>query len=74
MAEFFRIVRVRPNGTEQQLRDIPITDVTTDAAQRVSALVDARQRRDTGLRIRIYSSSNEQVTPDDLIWDSVTNQ
>lgn len=74
MAEFYRIVRVRPNGSEQHLRDIPIADVTEEQAVRAEAFVDARTRRDSGIRIRVYSSSNEQVTPDDLIWDSTVNQ
>ena len=73
MAEFIRIVRVRPNGSEQRLLDIPITDVTTDQVERAEAFAEARTRRDTGLRIRVYTSSNEQVTPDDRVWDSAVN-
>lgn len=74
MAEFYRVVRVRPNGTEVQLLDIPIADVTEEQAVRAQAFADARTRRDSGLRIRVYSSSNEQVGPGDVIWDSTVNQ
>ena len=70
MAEFYRVVRVRPNGTEQIVRDIAIASVTEEQAVRAQTFVDARSRRDSGLHIRVYSSSNEQVTLDDLIWDS----
>lgn len=74
MAEFYRVVRVRPNGTEQHIRDIPIADVTEEQAVRAQAFTDARTRRDSGLHIRIYSSSNETISPGDVIWDSAVNQ
>ena len=74
MADFYRVVRVRPNGSEQQLLDIPIADVTEEQAVRAQAFADARTRRDTGIRIRVYSSSNETVVPGDLIWDSAVNE
>lgn len=74
MAEFYRIVRVRPNGTEQHIRDVPIAEVSQEQMVRAEAFADARTRRDAGPRIRVYSSSNEQVTSDDLIWDSAVNQ
>ena len=73
MAEFYRVVRVRPNGTEVQLLDIPIADVTEEQAVRAQAMADARTRRDSGLRIRVYSSSNETISPGDVIWDSTVN-
>ena len=74
MAEFYRVVRVRPNGTEVQLLDIPIADVTVEQTIRAQAFADARTRRDTGLRIRVYSSSNETISPGDVVWDSAVNQ
>lgn len=74
MAEFYRVVRVRPNGTEVQLLDIPIADVTAEQTVRAQAFADARTRRDTGLHIRVYSSSGEQVGPGDIIWDSERNE
>ena len=68
MAEFFRITRVRPNGSEQLIRDV--YDLT-----REEVLDDVRARRDSGLHVRLYSSSNEQVIPDeDRIWDSELNE
>jgi len=73
MAEFIRIVRVRPNGTEVQLLDIPITDVTEEQTIRAQAFTDARTRRDTGLHIRVYTSSNEAISPGDVVWDSTVN-
>lgn len=73
MADFFRIVRVRPNGTEDILRDIPIADVTSDQLERGQAYADAGSR--TGQHIRVYSSSDGVVRPGDtdLIWDSEIN-
>ena len=73
MAEFIRIVRVRPNGSEQRLLDIPIADITTDQVERAEAFAEARTRRDTGLRIRVYTSSNETISPGDVVWDSAVN-
>lgn len=73
MAEFIRVVRVRSNGSEQVVRDFPLADVTTSQVERAQAFADARSRRDGGQRIRVYTSSNEQVTPDDLVWDSAVN-
>jgi hypothetical protein len=73
VAEFIRIVRVRPNGSEQLIRDIPIASLTDSQTERAEAFAEARTRRDGGVRIRVYTSSNEQVTPDDLVWDSTVN-
>lgn len=70
MAEFIRIVRVRPNGTEQVVRDLPIASLTTSQVERAQAFLDAEQRKAGGQHVRVYTSSNEQVTPDDLVWDS----
>lgn len=74
MAEFVRIVRVRPNGSEQHVIDIPIASATDSQTERAQAFLDARSRRDGGQRIRVYTSSNEQVGPGDLVWDSALNQ
>lgn len=73
MAEFIRVVRVRPNGSEQHIRDISFASLTDSQAERAQAFADARSRRDGGQRIRVYTSSNEQVTPADLVWDSAVN-
>ena len=74
MAEFFRVTRVRPNGTEQVLRDIPVADLSQEQTVRAQAFADSRERRATGIHVRVYSSSNETVTPaEDLIWDSQVN-
>lgn len=74
MAEFYRITRVRPNGTETVLRDILFTSVTDEQLQRAAAFVDANQRKAGGLHIRVYSSKEDgSVSPDDLIWDSEIN-
>lgn len=72
MAAFYRIVRVRPNGVEDVLRDIPYGDVTDEQVQRAEAFRDGKSRG--GQRIRVYSSDdNGVVTPGDLIWDSTVN-
>lgn len=73
MAEFYRVVRVRPNGAEQIARDIAYADVSEEQLRRAETFADAATRRDLGQHIRVYSSSGEQVTPDDLIWDSRVN-
>ena len=74
MAEFYRVVRVRPNGTEVVLRDIPIADVSEEQLVRAQAFADAATRKANGVHVRVYSSSNETVTvPDDGIWDSEIN-
>jgi len=76
MAGFYRITRVRPNGTETVLRDVPFTDLTSEQQQRAEAFRDSRERRDTGIRVRVYSSDeNGFVAPGDadLIWDSAVN-
>lgn len=73
MAEFFRIVRVRPNGTEQIIRDIPLADATTDQLERAAAYADARQRKASGVHVRVYTSSNGTISPGDVVWDSTVN-
>lgn len=73
MAEFFRVVRVRPNGTEQILRDVPVSDVSPDAVLRAEAYADGRTRRASGQHIRVYTSSGETVSPGDVVWDSEVN-
>lgn len=73
MAEFIRIVRVRPNGREDILRDIPIASLTTSQVERAEAFADAETRRASGLHIRVYTSNNETVSPGDLVWDSEVN-
>lgn len=73
MAEFYRVVRVRPNGSETILRDIPIVDATAEQMIRADAFADAATRKDSGIHVRVYSSNHKLVTPDDLIWDSAVN-
>jgi hypothetical protein len=70
VAEFYRIVRVQPNGRESILRDIPIAGVTDSQAERAQAFVAASEGTTVGQHIRVYSSSGETVSPGDLIWDS----
>lgn len=74
MAGFYRITRVRPNGTETVLRDIAFTDLTDEQLRRADSFADAAQRKASGVHVRVYSSDdNGVVTPDDLIWDSEVN-
>ncbi len=74
MAEFYRIVRVRPNGTEQVLKDVPFTDVTTEQLIRAQAFADGSAQALNGQHIRLYSSDeNGIVTREDCIWDSEIN-
>ena len=74
MAEFYRIVIVRPNGTERIFRDVPFTDFGSEQNARNSAFLDAAAQTKGGLHVRVYSSDeNGNVTPDDLIWDSEIN-
>lgn len=73
MADFYRVVRVRPNGTETVLRDIPYTDVTDEQVRRAEMFADADARKAQGLHVRVYSSSEETVSTRDLIWDSAVN-
>ena len=75
MAWFARIVRVRPNGTEQVLRDIPYADVSAEQLARAEAFLDAEQRKAQGLHIRVYTSQDDgvTVTRDDCVWDSEIN-
>ena len=70
MAEFVRIVRVRPNGTEQVVRDIPIASLTDSQMERATAFADASTRKAGGQHIRVYTSSGGVVSPGDLVWDS----
>lgn len=70
MAEFIRIVRVLPNGNERLIRDIPCLDVTTTQVERAEAFAAAREGKDSGQHIRVYTSSNETISPGDLVWDS----
>lgn len=70
MADFYRVVRIRPNGTEVVLRDILYADVTAEQTIRAESFADAETRKATGVHVRVYSSSNETVSPGDLIWDS----
>jgi len=70
MAEFIRIVVVRPNGSERIVRDIDVTDLTDTQILRGQAFVAARQEKDIGQHVRVYTSSNGTVSPGDLIWDS----
>ena len=70
MAEFIRIVRVLANGRERIVRDIPIADVTSDQMVRAEAYAEGATLRDSGQHIRVYTSSNEVVSPGDLVWDS----
>lgn len=70
MAEFIRIVRVLPNGRENVVRDIPIASLTTDQVERAEAYAAAREAKANGQHIRVYTSSNETISPGDLVWDS----
>ena len=73
----YRVVRVRPNGTEQIVRDIQVADVTQEQLVRAQAFADARTRRDGGGRYRVYSSQDDGTFlpgDGDLIWDSQVNQ
>jgi len=73
MAEFFRIVRVLPNGNENIIRDIDITDVTPDQMIRAEAYAEGASRKAQGQHVRVYTSSNETISPGDLVWDSDIN-
>lgn len=73
MAEFIRIVRVLPNGNENIIRDIPIVSLTDSQLERAAAFADAETRKASGMHIRVYTSSDETVSPDDLVWDSEVN-
>jgi hypothetical protein len=70
MAEFIRIVTVRPNGTERIVRDIDVTDLTDTQTQRADAFLAARAEKDAGQHVRVYTSSNGTVSPGDLVYDS----
>lgn len=70
MAEFIRIVSVRPNGTERIVRDIPLADLTTDQVERAEAFAQAKAAKDNGQHIRVYTSSDGVISPGDLVWDS----
>ena len=70
MAEFIRIVRVLANGNERIIRDIPCASVTDTQMERAAAFADAKTAKDAGQHIRVYTSSNEIVSPGDLVWDS----
>jgi len=75
MAWFARIVRVRPNGTEQVLRDLAYADISEELLARADIFADAEQRKASGLHIRVYTSQDDgvTVTRDDCIWDSEIN-
>lgn len=78
MANRYRVVRVRPNGTDWTLiQDFPVAVATapveTEQQQREAALARARLARDTnGWRVRVYSphETRGDQQADDLIWDS----
>lgn len=77
MPIIYRVVRVRPNGTEQVVREINAADVTESQLVRAEAFAEARTRRDSGPRIRVYSSQDDGTFlpgDADLIWDSQVNQ
>jgi hypothetical protein len=76
MAEFYRVVRVRPNGTENIIRDVPCVSVTDADLKRATSFAEARAARDqNGWRVRVYGYNEESpvVSPGDLIWDSAVN-
>ena len=74
MAEFFRIMRVRPNGTEVLVKDVTIADVTAEQQLRAQAYADGRAARSGGQHYRVYTSSGETIVPArDLVWDSEVN-
>jgi hypothetical protein len=70
----YRVVRVRPNGSEQVVRDIDVGDVSQEQLVRAEAFADARTRKQSGLHIRVYSSQDDNTFgPGDVIWDSQGN-
>ena len=74
MAEFYRIVRVLPNGKESIFRDILIASVSEEQAVRAAAFADGSVSVPSGQHIRVYSSQEDgTVTPRDIIWDSKVN-
>lgn len=74
MAEFYRIIRVLPNGRETIIRDIIWADVTEEQAIRASAFAEGTAAALAGQHIRLYSSQEDgSVGPGDLIWDSEVN-
>ena len=66
-------MRVRPNGNEQIVRDVPYADVTDEQVVRAAAYAEGRTARNGGQHFRVYTSSNETVSPGDLVWDSEVN-
>ena len=75
MAWLIRIVRVRPNGTEQNLRELSFADITEEQLARADIFADAEQRKASGLHIRVYTTPNEDgvITREDCVWDSEIN-
>lgn len=73
MAEFYRITRVLPNGSENIIGDVVFTG-SDEQLIRASIFQEGVARSLNGQHIRLYSSdANGNVTPDDLIWDSEIN-
>lgn len=76
MAWLIRIIRVRPNGTEQIVRDLTFADVNEEQLTRAEAFADAETRKASGLHIRVYTSQDDGTfLPGDfdLVWDSEIN-
>jgi hypothetical protein len=79
VANRFRVVRVRANGTDwTRIQDIPINiaSVSSSHTEREAALSAARQARDAnGWRVRVYSPNETtgDQDPSDLVWDSDVN-
>lgn len=74
---FYRVVQVRANGSEQTLQDFPylVNNLADEQAKRAQSAAFARAQRDTGLRVRIYSSDDQgKIDPaKDLGADSAVN-
>lgn len=73
---FYRVVRVRANGSEQVLQEFPYTDgdLANEQAQRAAAAAYGREQV-AGGRVRIYSSGPDGKIdpPADLVADSTVN-
>lgn len=77
---FYRVVRVRPDGKEEVLRDIPWSDLEDRSDERAVRIGRSSQpEREQAFEcaaaqdghIRVYSSQDDgTVRPGDVIWDS----
>ena len=70
----YRIVRVRPNGSETVVQDVVAADITEEQQRRAEAFVATGARGNQ--RWRVYSSQDDGTFlpgDADLIWDSQVN-